>query len=74
MVAYIEIFFGVIGLMILTYAVWIKNDRRRGILSAIGGAFLLVYSISVHNAIFIILQIVFIVSSLIEVIKISKKK
>jgi lipid-A-disaccharide synthase-like uncharacterized protein len=73
MITYLNIIFGVLGLITLTYAVWIKNDQRRGILAAIGGAFLLVYSISVHDAIFIILQIVFIVSSLIEVIKISKK-
>ena len=74
MIAYLNIIFGIIGLITLTYAVWIKDSRRRGILAAMGGAFMLVYSISIRDAIFIILQTVFIISSLIEVVKMSKKK
>jgi len=74
MIVYLNIIFGIVGLVILTCAVWIKNSRRRGILAAAGGTFMLVYSISIRDAIFIILQTVFIISSLIEVVKTPKKK
>ena len=74
MSAYLNVFFGIVGLVTLTGAVWIKDSRRRGILAAIGGAMMLVYSISIHDPIFIALQAVFIVSSLVEVRRPPAKK
>jgi|GEM_PF-2286566 lipid-A-disaccharide synthase-like uncharacterized protein len=74
MIAYLNIFFGIAGLITLTYAVWIKNSRRRGVWAAIGGVLMLVYSISLHDPIFITLQAVFIVSSLVEVLRSPAKK
>jgi lipid-A-disaccharide synthase-like uncharacterized protein len=74
MITYLNIVFGIIGLITLTYAVWIKDSRRRGILAAVGGVLMLVYSISIHDPIFITLQVVFIVSSLVEVLRSPAKK
>lgn len=71
---YLIIFFGMVGLITLTGAVWIKDGRRRGIMAAMGGAMMLVYSISIHDPIFIALQAVFIVSSLVEVRRPPAKK
>ncbi|MDP3731267.1 MAG: FaeA/PapI family transcriptional regulator [bacterium] len=63
--------FGIIGLIIISAAVWIRNERRQNIFFIAGGLFLLVYSLSIQSAIFSILQIVFVVSALIELAKLS---
>ncbi|MFA7309050.1 MAG: hypothetical protein WC045_03190 [Patescibacteria group bacterium] len=68
------IIFGIIGLLGISAAVWVKDERRQDILFIIGGAFLLAYSIYINDAIFIALQIIFIVSTLFELIKINKTK
>jgi lipid-A-disaccharide synthase-like uncharacterized protein len=68
------IIFGVIGLLIISVAIWIKNEKRQDVLFILGGLCLLIYSISIKNIIFSVLQIVFIISSLIELIKISKQR
>ena len=54
------IIFGIIGLLLISYGV-IKFQDLEYIL---GGLFLLVYSISIKNYIFIILQVVFIFAAL----------
>ncbi len=61
--------FGILGLLIISFSIWLKNERRQDILFVIGGVSLLLYSISIGDIIFIILQIVFIVSALIELAK-----
>ncbi len=63
------IIFGIFGLLIISFSVWLKNERWQDILFIIGGASLLVYSVSIGDVIFIILQIVFIVSALMELAK-----
>jgi len=67
------IIFGIIGLLAISFAIWLKNERRQDILFVIGGASLLVYSISIGDIIFIVLQIVFIVSALVEILRLSRK-
>lgn len=64
--------FGIIGVVIIAIAVWVKNERKQDILFILGGLFLLVYSIAIHNLIFIVLQIIFSGSALIEFIKLKK--
>ena len=63
------IIFGIFGLLIISFSVWLKNEFRQDILFIIGGASLLVYSVSIGDAIFIILQIIFIVSVLVELFR-----
>ena len=64
--------FGIVGLIIITIAIWLK-ERKQDTLFIIGGVCLLLYSVSIGNTIFIILQAVFIISALAELIKIKKK-
>lgn len=64
--------FGIAGLLIISVAIWLK-ERTQNILFILGGLALLVYSASIHNTIFIILQLVFILSALIELLKKSKR-
>lgn len=66
---------GAVGMLIITVGIISKadEDKKRNILFAIGGALLIVYSISLRDPIFIPLQGVFILSSLYEVYKTRKK-
>ena len=64
---------GAAGLVVISAAVWIKKEERQNILFIIGGALLLVYSIYIESVIFSVLQVVFMLSSLIELIQIRRK-
>lgn len=64
---------GAAGLVVISAAVWIKKEERQNTLFIIGGALLLIYSIYIQSVIFSILQVVFILSSLIETIQIRRK-
>lgn len=64
---------GIIGLTIISFAIWLRNERRQDVLFIAGGIFLLIYSIGVSDIIFIILQVVFIVSALAEILRLPKK-
>lgn len=66
--------FGIIGLISISIAVWIKIEKWQNILFIVGGIFLLLYSIYIQNIIFIILQIIFIISTLVELIKLIRPK
>jgi len=68
------IIFGIIGLLVISYAVWVRKEKPRDEWFIFGGTMLLVYSISIHDPVFIILQIVFIISALLELIKASCRK
>lgn len=68
------LFFGIIGLLIAAFAIWVKNERRQDGLFLTGSICLLIYSISINDKIFIILQIVFITSVLAEIFKLKRKK
>ena len=65
---------GVIGLLIITRGIFIKKEKPRDWDFAIGGIFLLAYSIYLRDLIFIILQIVFIVSNLFREWQLRKKR
>lgn len=68
------VIFGIAGLLLISYAIWLKNEKRQDFLFILGGMALLIYSIFIKDLIFIVLQIVFIISSLVELIKLSKTK
>lgn len=63
---------GAIGLLCITYGIFVKNEVRQDILFIIGGGGLLIYSISLKDPIFITLQIIFILASAYEIGKIKK--
>lgn len=69
-----SVILGIIGLIIISIAIWIKNEKRQDNLFIIGGLFLLAYSVSIKNVIFSVLQFVFIVSAIFELIKLNKKR
>lgn len=64
---------GVIGLILVALAIWLRNEVRQDILFISGGLLLLVYAISIGNPIFILLQIVFVASAFAELVNISTK-
>ena len=64
---------GAIGLLFITVGIF-KRGTGQGILFAIGGAFLLAYSIYLRDPVFIPLQIIFTASSLYEIYLIKKSK
>ncbi len=64
--------FGVIGLLLITRAIFVQKETRQDWYFVLGGLFLLAYSSYLRDPIFIILQIVFTVSSLYEIYKIKK--
>jgi len=66
------IYFGIIGLIIISYAIWLKNETKQNVLFVIGGVCLLIYSFLIDNLIFMILQAVFVLSAAIEIAKKSK--
>lgn len=68
------IIFGIIGLLIISAAVWMKSERRQDQWFIVGGAALLCYSWSRHDPVFIVLQLVFIASSFVELIRMRGKR
>ena len=66
--------FGILGLLLITIGVLIKSEKKQDIFFAVGGLSLLVYSIYINDWIFIVLQIVFILTAVIELIKLRLKK
>ena len=67
------IVFGIIGLLLISYALWLKNEKKQDVIFVIGGISLLVYSFFIGDIIFVILQVVFILSALTELIKLWRK-
>jgi len=65
---------GVIGVLFITYGIYVKNEIKQDLVFILGGGCLLVYSIYLWDPIFIPLQIIFIIGSLVEIIKIKRKK
>ena len=57
---------GIIGLVIITRAIYIRKQKRQDEMFAVGGIMLLVYSLYLHDLIFIVLQTVFIGSAFYE--------
>ena len=67
------ILFGIVGLLLISYALWVRNEKQQDLIYVIGGLALLIYSWWIGDVIFIILQIIFIISSALELIKISRR-
>ena len=70
----IFIIIAVVGLLCVTAGVLQRNEFKSDILYVIGGIFLAAYSIYIKNWVFIVLQIIFILGSLYEILKIKKEK
>lgn len=66
--------FGILGLLLITVGVLLKSEKRQDIFFIAGGLLLLVYSIYINDWIFIVLQIVFILTAVYELIKLRHKK
>lgn len=62
---------GAIGLLLITWGIFIKKEIKQDWIFALGGMCLLAYSISLRDPIFITLQVVFTLASLFEVYKIK---
>ncbi|MDF1496966.1 MAG: hypothetical protein P1P90_02805 [Patescibacteria group bacterium] len=60
---------GAIGLLLITFGVITKNRRNQNILYIIGGIFLATYSLYLKNTIFIILQTVFTLAAIYDLMK-----
>ncbi len=65
---------GVIGVLLITYGIFVKKEIRQDIVFALGGIFLLAYSSYLRDPIFIPLQIIFTLASLYEIFKLRNKK
>ncbi len=65
---------GALGLFSIIVGVITKKRKYQDIYYIFGGLFLLAYSISIKNIIFIILQSVFTLAAIYDLIKIKKKK
>jgi hypothetical protein len=74
MVAIFAKIFGVLGLLTITRGVFIKKEKSRDLSFAVGGVLLLVYSIYLRDTIFIVLQIVFILSNIYQEFQINYKR
>ncbi|HBU07310.1 MAG TPA: hypothetical protein DEB09_04475 [Candidatus Magasanikbacteria bacterium] len=64
---------GAIGLIFITWGIFIKNEIKQDWIFVIGGLFLLAYSAYLKDPIFIPLQIVFVLASLYEIYTLRKK-
>lgn len=60
---------GVLGLLLITAGILIRNRKHEDILYFLGGLCLLAYSISIRDWIFITLQVVFIAAALYDYLR-----
>jgi len=67
-------FIGAIGLLLIALGVITKNRKHQNILYIIGGVCLEIYSIYLQDIIFIILQIIFILAAIYDLINNINKK
>lgn len=65
---------GAIGLVLITYAIFVRKEIKQDWFFVSGGLFLLVYSISLRDPVFIPLQIIFTGASLYEIYTIKNRK
>ena len=68
-----EILFGIAGLVLVSIAIWLRKEKQQDILFIIGGVLLLVHSVYIEDVVFIVLQVIFILSATIELIRLRKK-
>jgi lipid-A-disaccharide synthase-like uncharacterized protein len=65
---------GVVGLLLITLGIFIKDVKKRDKIYIIGGSALLLYSAYLKDPIFIPLQVFFILSSIYHIHTIKKKR
>jgi len=65
---------GALGLVGIISGVLIKNEKQQDVAFIIGGILLLIYSSYIRDLIFIVLQVVFILVALVELIQLSRRK
>ncbi len=62
------------GLLVISRAVWLRNERTQDKWFVVGGILLLIYSVNIGSVIFTVLQVVFILSALLELKKLRQVK
>jgi len=65
---------GILGVMLITWGIYVKKEINQDYVFAAGGLALLMYSLYLRDPIFIPLQIIFTLASVVEIIKIRKHK
>ncbi len=65
---------GAAGLLLISAGLLLKNRKRQDVLYILGGIFLEAYSIHLQDAIFIVLQIIFTLSAIYDLAKLSARK
>lgn len=65
---------GAVGLVLVAIGIITKKRKRQDMLYIVGGALLEIYSIAIKDAIFIVLQIIFILAAVYDIVKINRKK
>jgi len=65
---------GILGLVLISIGVIIKNRKVQDIFYICGGICLETYSIYIGNIIFIVLQIIFVLAAVFDLIKIQLQK
>jgi len=60
---------GILGLILIIIGLLLKDRKQRDILYILGGICLTAYSISLNDTIFIILQVVFTIAAIFDLIK-----
>jgi len=63
------IIFGIIGVLFGAVALWLTNEVRQNTLFILAGIALLIYSIHIEDPVFIVLQIIFMGSAALELLK-----
>ena len=63
---------GAIGLILISVGLLLTNRKHQNVLYIIGGVCLEIYSIHIRDTIFIVLQIIFILSAIYDLTKIKK--
>lgn len=65
---------GAAGLLLISYGVLVKSERRQDEIFILGSAGLLAYSLFLRDPIFVPLQVVFMLVSAMELVKKRKKR
>lgn len=63
---------GAFGLLLISAGIIIKNRKKQDILYIVGGICLEIYSIYIGDLIFIILQLIFTIAAIYDLLKIKK--
>lgn len=66
--------FGIIGVIFIVTGILLRKRKEEHMMFILGGLFLCVYSISLNSYIFMILQIIVVISASYELLKFDMKK